>query len=65
MTGVQTCALPIYIAPKAVAGELEQFKDRFLGNLGGAMFVLLPSFALWLKVMGLTLAFLAAYTLLA
>jgi hypothetical protein len=34
--------------PKALASELDDFKDRFVGNLGGAMFVLLPSFALWL-----------------
>ena len=40
----------IDIAPKAVAGEVEQFKDRFLGNLGGAMFLLLPSFALWMAL---------------
>jgi hypothetical protein len=40
----------IDIDPKAVAGEIEQFKDRFVGNLGGAMFFLLPSFALWLKL---------------
>jgi hypothetical protein len=30
--------------------EVETMKDRFLGNLGGAMFVLLPCFALWLKL---------------
>lgn len=36
--------------PQALAGELDAFKDRFLGNLGGAMFLLLPSFALWLKL---------------
>jgi hypothetical protein len=40
----------IDIDPKAVAGEIEQFKDRFIGNVGGAMFLLLPSFALWLKL---------------
>lgn len=40
----------IDIDPTAVAGEVRQFKDRFMGNLGGAMFVLLPSFALWLKL---------------
>ena len=40
----------IDIDPKAVAGEIEQFKERFLGNVGGAMFLLLPSFALWLKL---------------
>ena len=40
----------IDIDPKAVAGAVEQFRDRFVGNLGGAMFLLLPSFALWLKL---------------
>lgn len=34
--------------PQAIAAEVEDFKDRYLGNLGGAMFVLLPSFALWM-----------------
>jgi hypothetical protein len=36
--------------PAALSGELDAFKDRFLGNLGGAMFVLLPTFALGLKL---------------
>jgi hypothetical protein len=40
----------IDIDPKALVGELAHFKDRFLGNLGGAMFLLLPTFALWLKL---------------
>ncbi len=40
----------IDIDPKAVAGEIDQFKERFIGNVGGAMFLLLPSFALWLKL---------------
>ena len=40
----------IDISPNAVAGEVRQFNDRLLGNFGGAMFVLLPSFALWLKL---------------
>jgi predicted RNA-binding Zn-ribbon protein involved in translation (DUF1610 family) len=38
------------IDPKKMLSEVESLKDRFLGNLGGAMFVLLPSFALWLKL---------------
>ena len=38
------------IDPKKMLGEIESVKDRFLGNLGAAMFVLLPSFALWLKL---------------
>ncbi len=29
---------------------MDQFKDRYIGNLGAAMFLLLPSFALWLKL---------------
>jgi predicted RNA-binding Zn-ribbon protein involved in translation (DUF1610 family) len=36
--------------PKQMLGEVESIKDRFLGNLGGAMFLLLPGFALWLKL---------------
>lgn len=38
------------IDPKEVGRELEALKERYLGNLGGAMFVLLPSFALWLRL---------------
>jgi hypothetical protein len=34
------------IDPKQMLSEVELVKDRFLGNLGPAMFVLLPSFAL-------------------
>jgi hypothetical protein len=30
-----------------VLGEVQSVKDRFLGNLGGGVFVLLPGFALW------------------
>jgi hypothetical protein len=33
-----------------VLNEIVAEKDRFLGNLGGGMFVLLPGFALWLKL---------------
>lgn len=40
----------IDIDPKAVTRELAEFKDRFIGNVGAAMFLLLPSFALWLKL---------------
>ena len=40
----------IDIDPKAVSGELERFKERFIGNVGAAMFMLLPSFALWMKL---------------
>ncbi len=36
--------------PKEMARQLEEVKERFLGNLGAAMFVLLPTFALWLKL---------------
>ena len=35
--------------PQALAGELDDFKDRFVGNLGPAMFLLLPCFALWMR----------------
>jgi hypothetical protein len=40
----------IDLDPKALARETEQLKDRFFGNLGSAMFLLLPGFALWLKL---------------
>lgn len=40
----------IDIDPRTMLAEVESLKDRFLGNLGPAMFVLLPSFALWLKL---------------
>ena len=30
--------------------EVQRFGERFVANLGAAMFVLLPSFALWLKL---------------
>ena len=39
----------IDIDPKAMASEVDVIKERFLGNVGAAMFLLLPSFALWLK----------------
>jgi len=38
------------IDPKAVGRELEQFKDRFVGNLGTSMLLLVPGFALALKL---------------
>ena len=40
----------IDVDAKGMAAQLERFNDRFLGNLGGAMFVLLPIFAVWLKL---------------
>jgi hypothetical protein len=40
----------IDIDPKKMQDEIDAIKDRFLGHLGGAMFVLLPAFALWLKL---------------
>lgn len=40
----------IDIDPSAVAGELARFKERFVGNVGAAMFLLLPGFALWMKL---------------
>lgn len=40
----------IDIDPKKMASEVEAIADRFLANLGGAMFLLLPSFALTLKL---------------
>ncbi len=38
------------IDPKAVADAVDQFKDRYIRNIGAAMFLLLPAFALWLKL---------------
>ena len=38
------------IDPKTMHAEVASMKDRFIGNLGPAMFVLLPSFALWMKL---------------
>jgi Protein of unknown function (DUF3667) len=38
------------VNPEALLREFEQGVDRLTGNLGGTMFVLLPSFALWLKL---------------
>jgi Protein of unknown function (DUF3667) len=40
----------IDIDPKAMSSEIGFIKERFLGNLGGAMFLLLPAFALSLKL---------------
>jgi predicted RNA-binding Zn-ribbon protein involved in translation (DUF1610 family) len=38
------------VEPQEMTRELEQLKERFLANLGSAMFLLLPSFALWLML---------------
>jgi hypothetical protein len=35
---------------KTLNKEIQQFSDRFESNIGGAMFLLLPSFALWSKL---------------
>lgn len=40
----------IDVDPKQLPGQIGSFEERFLGNLGSAMFVLLPGFALWLKL---------------
>lgn len=40
----------IDIDAKTLVAEAERFRERFLANLGGAMFLLLPMFALWLKL---------------
>ena len=40
----------IDVDAKAMTAQLERFNERFMGNLGGAMFILLPTFALWLKL---------------
>jgi hypothetical protein len=38
----------IDVDPRFFKREIEQLGERFVANLGGAMFVLLPAFALWL-----------------
>jgi Protein of unknown function (DUF3667) len=38
------------IDPKGLADAVDEFKDRYVGNIGAAMFLLLPGFALWLKL---------------
>ena len=38
------------VDPQALALQAAGFKDRFTSNLGGGMFVLLPAFALWMKL---------------
>ena len=40
----------IDIDPKFLVREMEQLGLRFVAKVGGAMFVLLPGFALWLKL---------------
>lgn len=40
----------IDVEPKALKREVESLSDRFMSSLGTAMFVLLPSFALWLRL---------------
>lgn len=40
----------IDVDPKAFTREMLVLGERFVGNVGSAMFVLLPSFALWLKL---------------
>jgi len=40
----------IDIDPKAIKEQVEAMGERFVGNVGAAMFVLLPSFALWLRL---------------
>jgi hypothetical protein len=38
------------VDPKNLMREFGELGERFMGNLGGAMFLLLPAFALWLKL---------------
>jgi len=40
----------IDVEPRFFAQEVEQFGLRFVSNVGSAMFVLLPAFALWLQL---------------
>ena len=39
----------IDIKPEALADTIRQFSERFVASLGGALFLVLPAFALWLK----------------
>jgi Protein of unknown function (DUF3667) len=41
----------IDLQPAALAGAMQQLGERFVANLGAALFVVLPSFALWLKLL--------------
>ena len=40
----------IDLKPEALAGAMQQLGERFVAHLGAALFVVLPSFALWLKL---------------
>ena len=40
----------IDVKPEALAGAVVQLSERFVANLGAALFVLLPSFALFMKL---------------
>jgi len=40
----------IDLKPEALASALQQLGERFMANLGAALFVVLPSFALWMKL---------------
>jgi hypothetical protein len=36
--------------PKAIVREVQAIGDRFIGHMGAAMFVVVPAFALWMKL---------------
>lgn len=38
------------LEPRAMQREAAAYGERFIGNLGGTLFVLLPAFALWMKL---------------
>jgi len=40
----------IKMDPEATAGLMRELPERFVGNLGSAMFVMLPFYAFWLKL---------------
>ena len=40
----------IDLKPEAMVSAMQQLGERFVANLGGALFVVLPSFALWMKL---------------
>ena len=40
----------IDLKPEALAGAMQQLGKRFVAHLGAALFVVLPSLALWLRL---------------
>ncbi|MDE2370098.1 MAG: DUF3667 domain-containing protein [Burkholderiales bacterium] len=40
----------IDIDPKSLGDAIDQYRERLVGHIGGAMFLLVPAFALWLRL---------------